>query len=47
MGVHSSEKRAVVPPFRRYVEIIKDTAFRYDFPDAYIRMLEEVAVVDG
>lgn len=46
--VYSAErKHAFVAPSRRYIEIIRAAAVRHGFPDEYIRMLDEVAVVDG
>lgn len=41
------QKHEFVPPRRRYVEIIKNAAVRYCFPEPYMRMLDEVRVVDG
>ena len=40
-------KQPFVAPSRRYVEIIRKAALRHGFPETYVRMLEEVAVVDA
>jgi hypothetical protein len=43
----AARKQPFVPPSRRYIGILKEAALRYGFPDAYVRMLEEVATVDA
>ena len=43
----AQRKAAFVAPSRRYVEIIREAAVRHGFPDDYVRMLDEVAVVNG
>ena len=42
----ATQKQPFVAPSRRYIEIIKGAALRHGFPDAYVRMLEEVPTVD-
>ncbi len=42
----AARKEPFVAPSRRYVGIIREAALRHGFPDAYVRMLEGVPVVD-
>jgi gamma-glutamylcyclotransferase (GGCT)/AIG2-like uncharacterized protein YtfP len=42
----AKRKRGFVAPLRRYVEIIRAAAIRHSFPEAYIRMLNHVMVID-